>query len=141
MPILIPVLILISYFLIRKIWFHLRKIRTIAGIEKISLCVFYPDLFLPEVRVFYKYYFQGGIYYGSGYMLLTDFLGQEEYSIYRNADGLPVLEMENQVVLSEEQIEHFLMQKYPSIIVYIDPVEPFHSLIDCINAKSMSMTA
>ncbi|EMG22803.1 hypothetical protein LEP1GSC150_4605 [Leptospira interrogans serovar Copenhageni str. LT2050] len=49
--------------------------------------------------------------------------------------------MENQVVLSEEQIEHFLMQKYPSIIVYIDPVEPFHSLIDCINAKSMSMTA
>ncbi|EMG22808.1 hypothetical protein LEP1GSC150_4604 [Leptospira interrogans serovar Copenhageni str. LT2050] len=88
MPILIPVLILISYLLIRKIWFHLRKIRTIAGIEKISLCVFYPDLFLPEVRVFYKYYFQGGVYYGSGYMLLTDFIGQEEYSIYRNADGL-----------------------------------------------------
>ncbi len=74
-------------------------------------------------------------------MLLTDFIGQEEYSIYRNADGLPVLETEDQVVLSEEQIEHFLMQKYPSIIVYIDPVEPFHSLIDCINAKSMSMTA
>lgn len=140
MPYLIPVIFVISYLLVRKIWFHLRKIRTVAGIEKISLCVFQPDLFLPEVRVLYKYYFQGGVYFGSGYMLLSDFLDREEYDIYRNLDGLPVLETGELQIVSEERIEHFLSLRYPSIIVFIDPVEPFHSMIDCLNAKSMSVT-
>ncbi|TGK01449.1 hypothetical protein EHQ53_07845 [Leptospira langatensis] len=139
MPYLIPVIFVLLYLLVRKVWFHLRKIRTVAGIEKISLCVFQPDLFLPEVRVLYKYYFQGGVYFGSGYMLLSDFLDHEEYEIYRNLDGLPVLETGDFQIVSEERIEHFLSIRYPSIIVFIDPVEPFHSLIDCLNTKSMGV--
>ncbi|WP_108929080.1 hypothetical protein [Leptospira johnsonii] len=139
MPYLIPVIFVLLYLLVRKVWFHLRKIRTVAGIEKISLCVFQPDLFLPEVRVLYKYYFQGGVYFGSGYMLLADFLDQEEYEIYRNLDGLPVLETGDFQIVSEERIEHFLSIRYPSIIVFIDPVEPFYSLIDCLNTKSMGV--
>ncbi|PJZ71256.1 hypothetical protein CH373_01740 [Leptospira perolatii] len=139
MPYLIPVLFVISYLFVRKVWFHLRKIRTVAGIEKISLCLFEPDLFLPEVRVLYKYYFQGGVYFGSGYILLTDFLSREEYELYKNTDDLPVLEVGEFQIVSEEKIEHFLISKFPSIIVFIDPVEPYHSLIDCINAKSMEV--
>lgn len=72
-------------------------------------------------------------------MLLSDFLDREEYDIYRNLDGLPVLETGELQIVSEERIEHFLSLRYPSIIVFIDPVEPFHSMIDCLNAKSMSV--
>lgn len=139
MTILVPVIFLITYLFIRKVWFHLRKIRTVAGIEKISLCLFEPDVFLPEIRVQYKYYFQGGVYYGSGFMLLADFLSEEPYTLRWNRDHLPVLEFAGYDFVSEEQIEHLLLQRFPSILVYIDPVEPFHSQIDSLNSRFMSV--
>ena len=122
-----------GYLLVRMIWFNNRKIRAVSSIERISLNYFEPGILLPEVRVTYKYYSQAGVYYGNGYLPVSSFLQSYAFLLYMNENGLPVLETESEMILTEEHIEQFLLSRYNSLIIFIDPVEPFHSKIDCIN--------
>ena len=126
-------LIVTSYFYFRKVWFNYRKIRAVSSIEKITLQMFKPDIILPEVEVEYKYYSQQGVYFGRGLLHLSSFIGSDTFVFYLNEHNLPVLETGEDKFVTEEQIEHFLLSRYNSLIIFIDPVEPFHSTIDCIN--------
>jgi hypothetical protein len=133
MTILLPLLFFATYLYLRKIWFQLRKVKTLAGIERLDLGFIRPDIILPEVRVKFKYYFQGGLYYGKGYLLVSDFLDGENYELYRDSNDLPVLEIGSQVVVSEEHIESYLTNRYPSVFVYIDPIEPYRFRLEGLN--------
>jgi hypothetical protein len=136
MTILLPLLVLLFYFYMRKIWFQLRKIKTLASIERIDLGFIQPELILPEVKIHYKYYFQGGVYFGKGYILLSDFLDDRDYYAYFNSNRMVVLETDDEVVVSDEHIESFLMGCYPSAFVYIDPIEPYNSYLEGLNKTS-----
>jgi len=133
MAILIPLLFLFSYFFIRKIWFQLRKIRTVASIEKIQIGIIQPNLVLPEVKVHYKYYFQSGLYYGAGYLNISDFIPASEFHLHLGENQTPILFMNDQEYITEEHIEHFLLSQGGSVFIYIDPIEPYHSRIDQVN--------
>ncbi|MDZ4727370.1 MAG: hypothetical protein SH817_14525 [Leptospira sp.] len=133
MAILIPLLFLFSYFFIRKIWFQLRKIRTVASIEKIQIGIIQPNLVLPEVKVHYKYYFQSGLYYGVGYLNVSDFLPGLEFHLHLGQNQIPSLFLDDQEYITEEHIEHFLLSHGASVFIYIDPIEPYHSRIDQVN--------
>lgn len=117
----------------RKVWFRLRKIQTLASIEGIEFGVIQPNIILPEVKVRYKYYFQGGVYFGSGYLLLSDFLDGQDYQIWMDENGMVSLEIEDRVIVSSEHVEAFLLDNYPSLFVYLDPIEPYHSYIEGLN--------
>lgn len=125
-------LIVLTYFFFRKIWFNQRKIRAVSTIEKITLRVIRPDIILPEVEVLYKYYSQRGVYYGKGYLHINSFIGNEPFVIYMKY-GAPVMEVGDNSYVTEEIIEHYLLSCHNSLIIFIDPVEPFHSMIDCVN--------
>ncbi|WCL48700.1 hypothetical protein [Leptospira sp. GIMC2001] len=133
MTVILPLLFLLSYFFIRKVWFQLRKIRTLASIEKIDLGVIEPDLILPEVKIYYKYYFQGGVYFGHGYLLLAEFLDDDDYLAHMNLDRMLVLEVDSEKIISSEHIETYLLNQYSSVFVYIDPIEPYRSRLDGLN--------
>lgn len=145
MKIALFILFLSTYLVVRKVWFNYRKIRAVSSIERITLSMFSPDIILPEVKVEYKYYSHSGVYFGSGIMPISKFLGDQQFVLYLNENNLPVLEIEGQKSLadgkyiSEEQIEHFLLTNYNSIIIFIDPVEPFHSKIDCLNQNILEI--
>lgn len=139
MAILIPLVFLFSYFFIRKIWFQLRKIRTIATIERIELGVIRPNLILPEVKVRYKYYFQQGLYYGSGYLNIVDFLPGKEYHMHLGPGDVPILFVDGEEILTEEHIEHYLLSQGGSVFLYLDPIEPYHSRIDSVNLNSITV--
>jgi hypothetical protein len=136
MTVLLPLLLLIVYFYIRKVWFQLRKVKTLAVIERMDLGLIFPNLVLPEVKIKYKYYFQGGVYFGTGYLLVSDFLDEKDYNIYINEDKLVVLEVDGERIISAEHIESFLLNFYPSVFVYIDPIEPYLYRLDSLNKTS-----
>ncbi|MCZ8158173.1 MAG: hypothetical protein O9264_18790 [Leptospira sp.] len=133
MAILIPLLFLFSYFFIRKIWFQLRKIRTVASIERIQIGTIQPNLVLPEVKVHYKYYFQSGLYFGVGYLNIADFIPGEEFHLHLAPNQTPILYHGDDEYITEEHIEHFLLSHGGSVFIYIDPIEPYHSRIDEVN--------
>jgi hypothetical protein len=101
-----------------------------------DLGLIYPNLVLPEVKIKYKYYFQGGVYFGKGYLLVSDFLDEKEYNVYINEDKLVVLEVDGERILSSEHIESYLLNFYPSVFVYIDPIEPYLYRLDSLNKTS-----
>ncbi|MCW7466936.1 hypothetical protein [Leptospira levettii] len=139
MAILIPLVFLFSYFFIRKIWFQLRKIRTVGTIERIELGYIRPNLILPEVKVHYKYYFQSGLYYGSGYLGLSDFLPTEGFHLHLGPGENPILYVGDLEIITEEHIEHYLLSKGGSVFLYLDPIEPYHSRIDTVNLNSITV--
>ncbi|WP_244594375.1 hypothetical protein [Leptospira ryugenii] len=120
-------------------WFQLRKIRTLASIERIQIGTIEPNLVLPEVKVHYKYYFQSGLYYGSGYLNLEDFLPAEEFHLLLGKNSIPSLFINGSEIITEEHIEHFLLSQAASVFVYIDPIEPYHSRIDQVNPNSIGV--
>ncbi len=136
MTLILAGLLVLFYFYIRKIWFHLRKIQTIASIEMIEVGIIQPDLVLPEVKLHYKYYFQGGVYYGYGYILLSEFLDGSDYEISITELGVIRLEWDGKVIVSEEHLEAFLLECYPSVFIYLDPIEPYKSRLEGLNKTS-----
>ena len=120
---------IILYWLYRNIFFDLRKISDQAYIEKISLCYFNDKIILPEIKVFYKYYFKDGLYYNSCYLNLIDFLEDPKYKIYLDSNGFPVLESKGKLMFSEEQIEHYILNKTQYLSIYLDPIEPYRSKV------------
>lgn len=136
MSIIFPLLVLLFYFYLRKIWFQLRKIKTLASIERIDLGRIEPNIILPEVKISYKYYFQAGVYYGKGYLLLSDFLDDREYEAYLNEDRMVVLDLYEDQIISSEHIESYLTSMYSSVFVYIDPIEPYNSRLESLNKTS-----
>lgn len=139
MKIALFILFLSTYLVVRKVWFNYRKIRAVSSIERITLSMFSPDIILPEVKVEYKYYSHSGVYFGSGIMPISKFLGDQQFVLYMNENNLPVLEIGDDKYISEEQIEHFLLSNFNSLIIFIDPVEPFHSRIDCLNQNILEI--
>jgi len=140
MTFLMPTLLILIYLYLRKVWYSKRKIKTSAIVERISLCKIEPDLILPEVKIKYKYYYDGGVYFGTGYLLIRDFLGNSEYEMFAGADGFPVMVTNSTFYVSEEHIENYLLQCSPNLLIYLDPVEPFHSEINKLSAPSPSTT-
>ncbi|MCB1142955.1 MAG: hypothetical protein H7A24_15635 [Leptospiraceae bacterium] len=130
-------MVVISYFFIRHVWFHKRKIHHIAIIEKLEICTIEPDLLLPEINVYYKYYFGGGVYTGRGYLLLTDFL-KGEYFLEFNQFHEPILTHNDKTFVSEEHIENYLLSIVDTLSINVDPIEPFHSEIIEIFSQSKS---
>ncbi len=139
MAILIPLLFLFSYFFIRKVWFQLRKVRTLGTIERIQIGIIRPNLVLPEAKVHYKYYFQSGLYFGSGYLNVSDFLPGKEFHLHLGEADLPTMYVDESEITSEEHIEHYLLSHAGSVFLYIDPIEPYHSRIDQVNLNSISV--
>lgn len=136
MTFILPILLLSFYFYMRKIWFQLRKIKTLASIERIDLGIIQPEMVLPEVKIHYKYYYQGGVYFGKGYLLVSDFLDEMDYHAYFNPVGMVVLDVDGDSVVSAEHIEAYLMSRYPSVFVYMDPIEPYQSRLEGLNKTS-----
>ncbi|HMV43972.1 MAG TPA: hypothetical protein PK079_14985 [Leptospiraceae bacterium] len=137
--IVIPVLVVLSYFLFRNLWFELRKNRILASIEKISLGIIEPGIILPEVSIRYKYYYEEGVYYGTGYLLLQDFLYPYEYRAGFTQEGVPYIAIGDKSFLSEEHIETFLINQCELVSIFIDPVEPFHSELESIYTESIGV--
>ena len=136
---IIPVLIVLTYFLFRRLWFDLRKTRIVASIEKISIGVIQPNIILPEVSIRYKYYYGEGVYFGTGYILLQDFLFTYDYKAGFTPEGIPYILVGDKSFLSEEHIETFLLNQYELVSVFIDPVEPFQSEIEAIFTESIGV--
>lgn len=136
MSVIVPFLVIISYFLIRKVWFENRKIQIQAGIEKISLCTIEPKIILPEIKVDYKYYFEDGVYTGTGYLTLADLLNSAEYYISFSNYGIPIMYLEDRQLVSEEQIETYALSINDRLSIYIDPIEPFNSEIRGLYAET-----
>ena len=116
-------------------WFRLKKVRTLGIIERISIQRL-KDQVLNEVAITYKYYFQGGLYYGKGYLYIHDFLKNSEFRIYLDGDEEPILEIGSERWKTEEHIESMLLSRYPSVFVYFDPLEPYRSRLDSLNYVS-----
>lgn len=129
MEFLLPCLLGFAFFYLRRIWYDRRKVRFMAIIDRISLCKIEPDIILPEVKVRYKYYFDSGVYFGSNYISVTDFLGDKQFRFYLNSEKIPVLEIDENCIVSEEHIEEFLLRNLSSAEIFLDPVEPFRSEI------------
>lgn len=96
-----------------------------------------PDLILPEVNVKFKYYYGGGVYYGSGYALLGEMLNTYDYSIFFNQHQIPVLYLNGKYILTEEHIESYLLKNYNIVTIFIDPIEPYNSEMYELYNKSM----
>ncbi len=127
MSLLIPFLVIMSYLIVRQVWFRNRKINHLGVIEKINLCIIYPDVFLTEVEVHYKYYFGSGVYSGKGYTNLYDFLDTTDYRLYFNSQMMPVLSVGDKTFVSEEHIESYLINQIDTVSLNIDPIEPYRS--------------
>ncbi len=124
-----PCLLGFAFFYLRRVWYDRRKVRSSAVIDRISLCRMEPDIISPEVKVRYKYYFEAGVYFGSNYILITDFFGEKEFHLFLNSEKIPVLEIGENRIVSEEHIEDFLLRNLSNAEIFLDPVEPFHSEI------------
>jgi hypothetical protein len=127
MAIVLVFILISAYLFFRRMWFNRRKIKLIAAIERIQICTIEPNIILPEVEVKFKYYFGGGVYFGTGYLLMSDFLEGGEYRIFYNDHGIAVLNSDSKMILSEEHIESYLLSFHQFVSVWVDPVEPFHS--------------
>lgn len=127
MTYLLTFLLLVSYFVVHRVWIRNRKIQHLGTIEKLHLCVIYPDLFLTEVEVHYKYYFGNGVYSGKGYAQVFDFLDSTDYKLYFNSQMIPVLVVGDKTFVSEEHIESYLLDRIETVSLKIDPIEPYRS--------------
>lgn len=137
MTFLILVLAIVSYFFLRQIWFGMRRVRHYAAIDKIQLCTFAPNIFLPEVSITYKYYVGGGVYKGRGYVNLLDFFGDTEYKLSYSPEMIPILTVSEKQFISEEHIETYLLGIFDTVCIYYDPVEPFRSEIIELHSNSI----
>jgi hypothetical protein len=137
MSLVLPLLVVVSYLFMRQFWFHARKIKHIALIEKIDLCTIEPDLLLPEIKVYYKYYFGGGVYNSKGYILLCDYL-VDGYTLDFNQFKMPILNHRDKTIVSEEHIEQYLLNYCDTLSIHVDPIEPYHSEIIEIFSQSKS---
>lgn len=130
---------MLGYFLFRNLWFEWRKTRIVASLEKITLGIIEPGIILPEVSVRYKYYFGEGVYFGTGYLLLQDFLFPYEYRSGFTTEGIPYIALGDKTFLSEEHIETFLMNQCELVSIFIDPIEPFRSELESIYTESIGV--
>jgi len=121
----LPVLIVIFYFLVRQVIYNNRKIKFLASIEKIKLSIIRPNLITPEVEIFFKYLYGGGIYTGRGFIPLSEFKIYQDFKIYYNTNEVPILEYEEKSFPNEEHIEAFLLSISNSVYINIDPIEPY----------------
>lgn len=137
MIILLVILVIVSYLVLRQFWFGVRRTRHYALIDKIQLCTFFPNIFLPEVYITYKYYVGGGVYKGAGYVNISDFLGDVDYKLSYNSDMIPVLSIAEKQFISEEYIETYLLGIFDTVCIYYDPVEPFRSEIIHLHSNSI----
>lgn len=136
---LFSILVILLYVFVRKFRYSKRKIQVLASIEKITLCTMGEDFIIPEVFVEYKYYFKGGVYYGKGYLLLSEILDSDEYLVQFNQDFMPVLQFQDKFIISEEHIEAFLLSKHNFVKIYIDPIEPFNSEIEGVEEEQITL--
>ena len=136
MTAIVTLILILSYVIFRQFLFDRRKIHQKGIIDRISLCVIHPDTILPEVEVFFKYYFGGGVYKGKGYCLLTDFLSDTDYRIEFNAFLEPILFIGDKVFVSMEHIESYLLSSIDTVILEIDPVEPYRVKLLGLNEES-----
>jgi hypothetical protein len=138
MSIVAGFIVIAFYFFFRQFWFSTRKIQHVGLIERIDLCIISPDVFLNEVEVTYKYYFGGGVYKGKGYANLFDFLGTGEYRLFYNSKMIPILEVGDKQIISEEHIESYLLSFVDTVNIYIDPIEPYRSKMIDLQNNSLS---
>jgi hypothetical protein len=137
-------LIILVFFIANKLISDKRKVRLNASIERISLSFMKPSLILPEIIVKYKYYFGKGVYFGSDYLLLKDFLPNLDYQTGFADTGLPFISIGDETYVSEEHIETFLLNQFDHISVLVDPkqpyissIEPFYSTQETISQKEI----
>ncbi len=125
MTLLLPIIVVLSYLFFRQVWYNNRKIKYIASIEKIKLSIIRPNVILPEVEVFFKYQYGGGLYIGRGYVKMLDFNIPEGCNLGYNKENIPVLTNKEKIYANEEHIETFLLSVSDKINIHIDPVEPY----------------
>jgi hypothetical protein len=125
MSILIPLIVVVSYFFFRQIWYHNRKIKHHASLEKIKLSIIKPNVILPEAEIFFKYKYGGGIYTGRGYINMKEFQLPDDSKLYYNTEGIPILEIDDRAYADEEHIESYLLTHADKVSIHIDPVEPY----------------
>lgn len=122
---ILPVLIVLLTLILRQVLYHNRKIQVIASIEKIKLSVIRPNLITPEVQIFFKYPYGGGIYTGNGYVSLNEFHLKTNSKIFYNEENIPILESGEMVYGDEEHIEAHLLEQFSAVQIHIDPIEPY----------------
>ncbi len=125
MSILIPIIVIVTYFFFRQVWYHNRKIKHHASLEKIKLSVIKPNVILPEVEIFFKYRYGGGVYTGRGFINMKEFYLPEDTTLYYNRENTPILETETHTFADEEHIEAYLLTHADKVSIHIDPVEPY----------------
>ncbi len=110
----------------------------LATIEKIKLSIIKPNLILPEVEVFFKYQYGGGLYIGRGYVKMLDFNIPESCSLVYNHENIPILTNNDKIYANEEHIEAFLLNLSDKINIHIDPVEPYRFEIINLSHESQN---
>jgi hypothetical protein len=135
MTLLIPLILLGFYTYLRKMWFQLRSIKTLAAIDRVELNLI-GGIIAPEVSVEYTYTFHGRLYHGRGYVAIQDFFPEREFVLEMTPQGLPLLLLDGEEFVSEEHIETLLISQTSGIIVYVDPTEAFRTRIDTLNKST-----
>jgi len=138
MTLILPIIIILSYLFFRQVWYHNRKIKHLATIEKIKLSVIKPNLILPEVEVFFKYQYGGGLYIGRGFVKMLDFNIPDGCSLAYNQENTPVLTYNDKIYAEEEHIEAFLLNLSDKVNIHIDPVEPYRFEIINLSQESQN---
>lgn len=133
---ILPALIVLFTLILRQILYHNRKIILTASIEKIKLSVIRPNLITPEVQLFFKYPYGGGVYTGNGYISIKDFQLSASSKIFYNDENIPILEDGDSVYGDEEHIEAYLLGQFNSVQIHIDPVEPYRFEIIQLTSES-----
>ena len=133
-------LIVVGYLFLSKLRSDKRKILATAEIEKISLSIMDPDIILPELEIEYKYYFAEGIYIGQAYVLLKDFLQEYEYETGFTKTAEPFLSIGEKVFVTEEHIEAFLINQFSTVLIQVDPKEPYISNFDSLHYDPISIS-
>lgn len=87
---------------------------------------------VPEVEVEYSYRFAERPYTGSGFLLMTDFLGEEPFRLDFQEHGpdFPTLYLPDGQITGEEGIENFLLSIKPRVRILVDSENPHLSTID-----------
>jgi hypothetical protein len=138
MTLILPIIVILSYLFFRQVWYHNRKIKHLATIEKIKLSIIKPNLILPEVEVFFKYQYGGGLYIGRGFVKMLDFNIPNDCSLVYNQENTPVLTHNDKIYANEEHIEAFLLNLSDKVNIHIDPVEPYRFEIINLSHESQN---
>ncbi|MBE7412294.1 MAG: hypothetical protein L6Q54_13250 [Leptospiraceae bacterium] len=139
MEFILPILLGFIFLYLRRVWSDSRKVRAIGFIDRVTLCKIHPDIVSPEVEIRYKYYYDSGVYFGLGYILITDFIGKKEFNLYFDSKENAIFEMEGLRVFSEEHIEEYLLRNYSCVLILLDPVEPYRSEIVEVKKEKISV--